>query len=290
MSARYRGRFAPSPTGPLHAGSLAAALGSWLDARAHGGHWLLRIEDIDPPREVAGVAAGFASDLGACGLHADGEAVFQSGRTAAYAAALARLDRAGLLFGCRCSRSRIEEDGRRAGLPPGVYPGTCRGQPVSAGCAIRIRVPQAPIRVEDRRLGTLVQALERDVGDFVVRRADGLWSYQLAVVVDDGEAGITHVVRGADLADNTPRQVFLQRALGLPTPRYLHLPLVLGDDGRKLSKQNGARAIDPREPAAELTRAWMHLGFAPLPARLHQRDPDAFLRDAVAHWRRRWAA
>jgi glutamyl-Q tRNA(Asp) synthetase len=290
MTSQYRGRFAPSPTGPLHAGSLAAALGSWLDARAYRGRWLLRIEDIDPPREVAGAAAGFGSDLHACGMHADDAPVFQSRRTGAYAAALARLDRAGLLFGCRCSRSRIEEDGQRAGLPPGVYPGTCRGRPVTAGCATRVRVPSAPIRVQDRRLGTLVQALEREVGDFVVRRADGLWTYQLAVVVDDGAAGITDVVRGADLADNTPRQVFLQHALGLPTPRYLHLPLVLGEDGRKLSKQSGARAIDPREPAAELAQAWMHLGFAPLPPRLHRRDPEAFLRDALEHWRRRWAA
>ena len=205
--------------------------------------------------------------------------VFQSRRGEAYENALAQLAAAGLLFGCRCSRREIEEAGRRAGLAPGVYPGTCRGHPVEPGGAIRVRVPEAPIRAGDRRLGPIVQSLARDVGDFVVRRADGLWAYQLAVVVDDAAAGITDIVRGEDLADNTPRQVFLQRALRLPTPRYLHLPLVLGDDGRKLSKQTGAAALDIDAPRTELARALAHLGL-----------PDTDLGAAVAGWHARWTA
>ena len=287
MSTSYRGRFAPSPTGPLHAGSLAAAFGSWLDARAHGGRWLLRIEDIDPPREVVGASSGIVADLAACGLAPDEPPLYQSGSSAAYEAALQRLAAAGLLFGCRCSRRDIDEAARHAGRAPGVYPGTCRGHPIEPGRAIRIRVPPLPVRIEDRRLGAFTQSLEHAVGDFTLRRADGLWSYQLAVVVDDAQSGITDVVRGADLLDNTPRQVFLQRALGLATPRYLHLPLVLGADGAKLSKQNGARAIDAAQPAAELARAWIALGFDPLPPAA---DRSALMQHAVEAWRRRWTA
>ena len=305
----YVGRFAPSPTGPLHAGSLVAALASWLDARAHGGHWLVRIEDVDTPRCVPGADALILQQLAACGLRPDAPPLWQSQRTQRYRQALDRLIDQGLAYPCGCSRKDIKEAQllrgvirtRGAELP---YPGTCRaergGLQGRAARAWRVRtgfdagaVPAAscipasgqPIHWHDRRLGAQAQELEREVGDFVLLRADGLWAYQLAVVVDDADQGITHVVRGEDLADNTPRQILLQRALGLPTPVYLHTPLVLAADGQKLSKQNGARALDLGDPAAALNQAAAHLGL-----RIHgtSADPGGLLARWATEWHDRW--
>ena len=313
----YIGRFAPSPTGPLHAGSLVAALASWLDARAHGGRWLVRIEDIDTPRCVPGADQFILRQLHACGLRADAPPAWQSQRGAFYRQALDQLNASGLAYPCACSRRDVEAAqaargvtrARGAELP---YPGTCR--PERGG--LRGRPPRAwrlrtdvyeskwpPARTDqalaaidseanvvnwtDRRLGTQTQDVARSVGDFVLLRADGLWAYQLAVVVDDAAQGITHVVRGEDLADNTPRQILLQRALGLPTPAYLHTPLVLAADGHKLSKQNGAQALDLADPLAALHTAAARLDL-PAP------DRPGALDDALAHWtaawRRRWVA
>ncbi len=283
----YRGRFAPSPTGALHAGSLVAALASWLDARAHGGRWLVRIEDLDPPREVAGASRQILDALAACGLAGDEPPVFQSTRGDLYQQALERLAAAGLVYGCACSRAEIAEAQRGLGLPGHIYPGTCRagtgGRPVRA---LRVRVPDEVVGFVDRACGPYAQNLAREVGDFIVRRADGWWAYQLAVVVDDGEQRITDVVRGADLLENTPRQIWLQRTLDLPTPRYLHVPVVTTAQGEKLSKQTGAAALDIDHPLPELERAWQHLGFPALGAY----SVDAFLRPATELWRSRWAS
>ncbi len=291
-AAAYVGRFAPSPTGPLHAGSLVAALASWLDARAHGGRWLLRIEDIDTPRCVPGADLQIIEQLAACGLHADEPPLWQSTRGAAYQEALERLQAAGWAYPCGCTRRDIEFALRARGSPKPrggelVYPGTCRdGLHGRAARAVRMRTSlgapddEAEIEWHDRRLGLQHQRLCDAVGDFVLKRADGLWAYQLAVVVDDAAQGITHVVRGEDLADNTPRQILLQRALGLPTPVYLHTPLVLGANGEKLSKQNGAAALDLRDPLAALAKAARVLGL-PVDAG----DPDGFLAEAVNAWR-----
>ena len=262
----YRGRFAPSPTGLLHAGSLVAALASWLDARAHGGAWLVRIEDVDAPRCMAGAGEAILAQLGACGLHPAEPVWWQHARGEAYAAALQRLRAAGQAYDCGCTRADVDAALAAAGRPhqrfgERVYPGTCRA-------GLRGRVPRAVrLRVDgridwvDRRLGPQSQDLAAEVGDFVLQRADGLWAYQLAVVVDDAAQGITDVVRGEDLADNTARQIALQRALGLPTPRHLHTPLVLAADGHKLSKQNGAAPLDLRDPRAALAAAAAVLGL-----------------------------
>ena len=285
-TAGYRGRFAPSPTGALHAGSLVAALASWLDARAHGGVWLVRVEDLDPPREVAGASRQIIDTLAAFGLVADEPPVFQSARGELYRQALGRLQAAGLLYGCACSRADVAQAQRQLGLPPHLYPGTCRGGAGGRPArALRGRVPDETVGFVDRACGPYAQNLARDVGDFVVRRADGLWAYQLAVVVDDAEQRVSDVVRGADLLDNTPRQIWLQRALHLPTARYLHVPLVTNAQGEKLSKQTGATALDTARPLPELERAWRHLGFPALGAD----GVDAFLRHATELWRSRWA-
>jgi glutamyl-Q tRNA(Asp) synthetase len=284
----YRGRFAPSPTGPLHCGSLVAALASWLDARAHDGAWLVRIEDIDPPREVAGAAQDILATLSAFGLEGDEPPIFQSGRTDLFVRAFERLEAAELVYACACSRSEVEAAiAARRGWPAGVYPGTCaiglaRNRSVRSW---RIRVPQSVVRFEDRCAGPFEQTLSAEVGDFVVRRAEGLWAYQLAVVVDDAASGITHVVRGADLLDNTPRQIFLQGALDVPTPQYLHVPVVKTASGEKLSKQTGARPLARDNVLSELERAWRHLGFP----RLGADSPSAFLRRTIALWRERWS-
>jgi glutamyl-Q tRNA(Asp) synthetase len=283
----YRGRFAPSPTGDLHAGSLAAALASWLDARAHDGAWLVRIEDLDPPRETAGATSRILADLAAFGLDSDEPVLFQSRRGELYRTALERLAAAGMVYPCTCSRSAIAEAQRRLGLPPAVYPGTCRNGATGDGPqALRVRVPDETIGFVDRACGPFAQRLAHEVGDFVVRRADGLWAYQLAVVVDDAAQRITDVVRGADLLDNTPRQIWLQRALSLPVPRYLHVPVVTNANGEKLSKQTGAVALDTTRPLTELERAWEHLGFPAIGAR----SVALFLAQAVALWRVRWSA
>jgi glutamyl-Q tRNA(Asp) synthetase len=255
----YVGRFAPSPTGPLHFGSLVAALASWLDARAAGGAWLVRIEDLDAPRAQARSADAILRQLEACALHWDGEVLYQSRRAARYRAALEQLGRTGLTYWCGCSRREIADsalaiDGSR------IYPGTCRGgvPPGKAPRALRLRTTSEPIQFVDRLQGERTQSLEREVGDFVLARADGSVAYQLAVVVDDAAQGITDVVRGADLLDSTPRQILLQRLLGVPTPRYLHVPVAANRAGEKLSKQTRAPQVSPRD----LSPALAFLGMA----------------------------
>ncbi len=291
----YVGRFAPSPTGPLHAGSLVAGLASWLDARAHGGRWLVRLDDIDTPRCVAGADEVILTQLARCGLLPDGAPVRQSQRGALYEAALSKLIAARRAYPCACTRSDIARalaaNGQlHAKHGEWVYPGTCRpergGRGERPGRSVRLRVDdQARIGWNDRRLGPREQDVAREVGDFVLHRADGLWAYQLAVVVDDAQQGISDVVRGEDLADNTPRQIVLQRLLGLPTPRYLHTPLVLGAQGEKLSKQNGAAAVELSDPVKALRDAGAVLGITCVARALGD-----WLAEAAAQWRLRWGA
>ena len=280
----YRGRFAPSPTGPLHFGSLVAALASFLDARAAGGEWLVRMEDLDKPREVPGAADAILRTLEAFGLHWDGEVVRQSARGEAYAEALAALARAGHSYPCGCSRRELAEHGR-PGVEGLVYPGTCREglPPGKAPRAIRVRVPEERLGFDDRLLGPQHQDLALEVGDFVVRRADDIVAYQLAVVVDDAWQGITDVVRGADLLASTARQIHLQRCLGLPTPRYLHLPVAVNAAGEKLSKQTHAPPVDDSRPGPALFSALRFLGQAP-PASLANTPVEELLGWARAHW------
>ena len=279
----YRGRFAPSPTGPLHAGSLAAALGSWLDAQKNGGKWLLRIEDLDTPRCIPGADQQIQGQLAACGLHWDEEITWQSQRQEGYQAALERLNALELLYPCTCSRQTIANTLAQQGIitprnQEMVYPGTCRPERLisyktdelnSNKAAWRIALPQyCEITFEDLALGTQTQNLNQQVGDFVLKRSDGLFTYQLAVVVDDALQGITHIVRGEDLLSNTGRQMHLQNVLGLPTPHYRHLPLVLDEHGEKLSKQTLATQIQTQTDElalAELRNAAKHLGLRDLP-------------------------
>lgn len=289
----YTGRFAPSPSGPLHAGSLVAALASYLDTRAHHGRWLIRIEDLDTPRTVAGAAESILRTLAAFGMHSDGPVVWQSQRHSLYQAALARLS--AQVYPCGCSRREIADSSTSRGSSDGasVYPGTCR-HGLAAGKlarAWRVRVPDADAAADridftDRWLGPMHQYLSAEAGDFVLKRADGIWAYQLAVVVDDAAQGITHVVRGADLLDSTPRQIYLQRLLGLPTPQYLHVPVVSNADGSKLSKQTGAEALDPAQPLRELMKAAEFLGLVLGTVR----SLDDFWRQAPKAWQRRVAA
>jgi glutamyl-Q tRNA(Asp) synthetase len=317
----YIGRFAPSPTGPLHAGSLVAALASWLDARAHHGRWLVRIEDVDTPRCVPGADQTLLAQLAACGLVSDGPVLWQSQRHDAYQAALQRLIDRGWAYPCGCSRKEIEEAQAQRGQHrerhhASVYPGTCRdglqGKPARAWRLNVQRVIDAlqlpPITEwRDRRwatwqhpevqaghhaelhadapkgtpptLQTMQQDVPHEVGDFVLQRADGVWAYQLAVVVDDAHQGVSHVVRGDDLRDNTARQIVLQHALGFPTPQYMHTPLVLADNGEKLSKQNGAQALDLRDPLAALCEAARTLGL---------RGTPATVEEALTQWTMQW--
>lgn len=279
---RYVGRFAPSPTGPLHLGSLVAALGSWADARAHGGTWLVRIEDVDTTRASREAERKILEQLGACGLVSDGPILLQSERSARYATALAALAAQGTLFGCRCSRRLLEDAAINAWGEP-IYPGTCAARALALDRhAVRFAVQTRGVtRFADRRHGPLEQDVAREVGPFVLRRADGCYTYQLAVVVDDADQGVTHVVRGDDLLMNTPRQIVLAEALGFPIPRYLHLPLVRAPDGQKLSKQTLARAIASDEALPALRAAWQHLGQVN-PGLVD--DVSAFLRFAAAHW------
>jgi glutamyl-Q tRNA(Asp) synthetase len=280
------GRFAPSPTGPLHAGSLVAALASWLDARAQGGRWLVRIEDVDLPRCPPGMGEHILHQLAACGLHSDEPPVWQSRRGALYEAALQRLLLAGQAYPCACTRSDIAAAQAALGQHKPrfgelVYPGTCRaGLQGRAARAVRFLVEAGEVAWHDRRLGWQRQDVAAEVGDFVLKRADGLWAYQLAVVVDDAAQGVTHVVRGLDLADNTARQLLLQRALGAPAPAYLHTPLVLAADGHKLSKQNGAQPLDLTDPLATLQAAGAVLGLPLLDAD----NPSDWLAHAVPGW------
>ena len=292
---RYTGRFAPSPTGALHAGSLVAALASWLDARAHKGQWLVRLEDVDLPRCVPGADTEILRQLAACGLVSDSAPVRQSQRCDLYQAALDTLVQSGLAYPCACTRKDIEQAWAAQGLTRErhaelIYPGTCRhglqGRPARAW---RLNVAAAQtycalpttLHWTDRRLGAQTQKVAREVGDFVLRRADGLWAYQLAVVVDDAAQGTTHIVRGEDLTDNTARQILLQHALGYPTPVYLHTPLVCGPNGEKLSKQNGALALDVSDPLAALNAAAGVLKLS------QQSGPIA---ESLAHWVNEWAA
>ena len=262
---RYRGRFAPSPTGPLHAGSLVAALASWLDARAHDGQWLVRIDDLDKPRTIPGAAQAILEALKAHGLEGDGAVVFQSTRHAAYQATFERLRASGLVYACACTRREIADSvanpnarGRQA-----IYPGTCRDglRPGRMPRAWRVKVDQARIAFEDRACGQIAHDLSHSTGDFVLLRADGQWAYQLAVVADDADAGVTHIVRGADLLESTPRQIYLARQLGLPQAAYLHVPVVANQAGDKLSKQSGAMPLDlsPRGIKRALDVAARHL-------------------------------
>ncbi len=290
----YVGRFAPSPTGALHAGSLVAALASWLDARAQRGRWLVRIEDVDTPRCVPGADHHILSQLADCGLLPDEPPLWQSTRGQAYAAALASLQARALAYPCGCSRRDIAAALAAQGhvhqrFAERPYPGTCRdGLHGKAARAWRLHTVvdgrAAAVAWHDRRLGAQRQDVAEAVGDFVLWRADGLWSYQLAVVVDDAAQGVTHIVRGADLADNTARQIHLQQLLGLPRPIYLHTPLVLGADGHKLSKQNGAAALDTRSPLPALRAAAARLGLPELPATTR----DDWLAQACAAWALSW--
>ena len=292
---QYRGRFAPSPTGPLHAGSLVAALASWLDARAHSGRWLVRIEDVDTPRCVPGADQRILQQLAACGLVSDEPVVWQSKRGARYQAALDRLIEQDAAYPCACSRKDIAaalsaHGPARERHHVAVYPGTCRpergGLRGQAARAWRFRLPDnATLCWNDTRLGAQQQNVATEVGDFGLLRADGLWAYQLAVVVDDAAQGITHVVRGQDLADNTPRQRLLQRALAAPAPIHHHTPLVLGANGEKLSKQNGAPALDVSQPLRALGAAAETLGL-PAPA---DGPSTTSLPDRLAQWVRQWA-
>lgn len=280
----YRGRFAPSPTGPLHFGSLVAAVGSYLDAKRNHGTWLVRMEDLDAPRCIPGAADDILRTLDAFGLHSDEPVLYQSQRTAAYAAALQQLRTSGAAYPCSCTRKEIA-DSALNGIEGPVYPGTCRhGIPAGRTArAWRVRTKNDAIGFNDGLQGFQSQHLERQIGDFVVKRADGLFAYQLAVVVDDAFQGITHIVRGADLLASTARQIHLQHLLGLPTPQYMHLPVAVNAAGEKLSKQTLAAPVDVSHPIATLTQV---LDF------LQQRPPDktaassvATLLDwAITHW------
>jgi glutamyl-Q tRNA(Asp) synthetase len=285
----YRGRFAPSPTGPLHFGSLVSALASWLDARAHRGAWLVRVEDIDGPRTVPGAAEDILATLDHFGMRADEPPIWQSTRVARYQQALDQLESAGAIYPCGCTRKEIADSllNAHARNTTLAYPGTCRdGLHGKRPRAWRLRVPDgdaAVITFEDRWQGTQTQNLATEVGDFVLKRADGQWAYQLAVVVDDADAGITHIVRGADLMDSTARQIYLQSRLGVRTPEYLHVPVVTNDQGEKLSKQNGAMALNSDRPLEALSDAARHLGLD-LPSGAASTTLEGFYAAATAAW------
>lgn len=279
----YRGRFAPSPTGPLHFGSLVAALASYLDARAVDGQWLLRIEDVDETRAVAGAAGDILRTLEALGLHWDGDVLVQSHRKAAYLAAIDDLKARGLAYDCGCTRKEIAAVAPH-GIEGPIYPGTCRDglPPGKQPRSVRLKVPDRDIGFDDRIVGHVHHNLARELGDFVIHRADGYTAYQLAVVLDDAEQGINQVVRGADLLLSTPRQIYLQQLLELPSPRYAHVPLVLDEDGHKLSKQDSAHPVSAAEPLTALLSALAFLGQSPPDER--PASVDEFWRWAIPRW------
>ncbi len=279
----YCGRFAPSPTGALHFGSLVAATACYLDARARRGKWLIRMEDIDPPREVPGAADDILRTLEAFGFEWDGAVLYQSRRTDAYRAALEQLQQQGDSYPCACSRKEIAQHGRPGAMGV-IYPGRCRSglPPGRSARAIRLRTPDRPITFVDAIQGPQRQSVAQEVGDFVIRRADGLFAYQLAVVVDDAWQGVTQVVRGADLLHSTPRQRHLQQRLGYPAPGYAHLPLVLDRSGNKLSKQARALPVDRKAPLPALLAALRFL-HQPLPDE-RPASLDALWQWAIAHW------
>lgn len=285
QAAPYRGRFAPSPTGPLHFGSLLAAVASFLQARRHGGTWHVRMEDLDRPREMPGAADAILRTLEALGLHWDGEVVYQSRRHDAYRMAFDALAQTAAVYPCSCTRKEIA-DSSLAGIDGPVYPSTCRAgiEPGRSARAWRVRTDDTAIAFMDRWQGRIERRLQPQSGDFVVRRADGLYAYQLAVVVDDAALGVTEVVRGADLLESTPRQIHLQHLLGLTTPAYAHLPVVVNAQGEKLSKQTGAAAISPADAVPLLHHALRLLGQEP-PADALTGELEALWRWAIAYWR-----
>ena len=285
MTTIYRGRFAPSPTGPLHFGSLVAAVASYLEAKSRAGEWLVRMEDLDTPRNVPGAADDILRALTACGMRWDDAVIYQSARTDAYHAELHRLRALGLVYPCACSRREIA-DSAVSGIEGPVYPGTCRAglAPGKTVRAWRIDVRGADIRFDDAIQGPVHQDLATDIGDFVLLRADRVYAYQLAVVVDDAEQGITDVVRGADLLDSTPRQIFLQKLLKLTPPRYCHVPVAVNANGEKLSKQTRALAVNYAQPLAALVPALRFLGQQP-PDDLVDANIGEFWNWALRNWR-----
>lgn len=284
--APYVGRFAPSPSGPLHAGSAVAALASYLDARAHGGSWLVRMEDLDAPRNVLGADQFILQQLQALGMRWDGEVLYQSRRLCAYQKSYSALLSLNLVYSCSCTRREIADSAQRTqgslSESERPYPGHCRlGHPEGRqALSWRLRVPEGETSFQDRWLGPMVQEVGQVVGDFVLRRADGIWAYQLAVVVDDAHQGVTHVVRGEDLLSSTARQMLLFRLLGLSPPQYLHVPVVTDETGQKLSKQNGAAPLNMGDPLGVLQRAWRELGFETLPVA----DLSGFWSAAICVW------
>jgi len=277
-SGRYIGRFAPSPTGPLHMGSLIAALASFLDARANDGAWFVRLEDLDPPREIAGAADRILAQLEQFGLTWDGEVMYQSHRERTYAEAIDQLQALGLVYRCDCSRARVRELGS-------VYDGHCRDRPLPPGGrhALRLRTGMEEVVFTDAIQGEQCQHVQQEVGDFVIRRKDGLYAYQLAVVVDDAAQQVSHVVRGYDLLESTARQIYLQRCLRLPTPHYAHIPIIVNAAGEKLSKQRFARPVNAALAPQLLYEAFRFLGLRP-PAELNRTDVETQLDWAIAHW------
>ncbi|MES9994257.1 MAG: tRNA glutamyl-Q(34) synthetase GluQRS [Candidatus Thiodiazotropha sp.] len=279
----YRGRFAPTPSGELHFGSLVAAVGSYLEARSHRGEWYLRMEDLDRTREVKGAAASILLTLEKLGFQWDGEVIYQSRRTYAYADAVERLLKARLAYPCGCSRKLIERDAKN-GAEGAIYPGTCRGG-LGKGItqrSIRLLTTDQTITIEDSVQGLISQQLNREIGDFVIRRADGYHAYQLAVVIDDAWQGITDIIRGVDLLSSTPRQYYLQQLLQLPHPGYAHLPLAVDNHGRKLSKQYKDAPVDSRRPVEALTQALDFLN-QPLPPQLPE-SLESFWEWAISSW------
>jgi glutamyl-Q tRNA(Asp) synthetase len=279
------GRFAPSPTGPLHIGSLITAVASYLQVKSQGGSWLVRIEDIDAPRQMPGADQLILDTLGSHGLHWDGEVVYQSQRHAYYQQALQSLQQQNLLYACRCSRKEISDSlNAQQGLEGVIYPGTCREQHLSFDQhAIRVRVTDQPISYSDLIQGSMTQTLSEDIGDFVLRRADGIFAYQLAVVVDDAMQGVTHVLRGCDLLDSTPRQIYLQQCLALPTPEYAHIPVISNRAGEKLSKQTLAPALQSQDALENVFLALQYLGQQP-PQSLLQGSLTTLWQWALEHW------
>lgn len=280
----YRGRFAPSPTGPLHFGSLVAAVGSYLDAKFHHGNWLVRIEDVDSLREVPGAASKILHVLERLGMEWDDAVIYQSQRSEAYHEALNALSKQGLIYPCICSRKEIA-DSSIIGLSGPIYPGTCLKNPTSIkkAHALRIQTNDDSIQFEDILSGIYSQRLRSDVGDFVLRRGDGIYAYQLAVVVDDAAQNITHVVRGADLLDSTSRQIFLQQLLGYPIPQYMHLPVVTNALGEKLSKQTNAAPVNITNALPQLVDALHFLGQKP-PVEILEGDISSFWQWAKQNW------
>lgn len=281
----YRGRFAPSPTGSLHFGSLVAAVGSYLEAKAHHGEWLVRIEDLDASREVPGASSKILFLLENLGMAWDGEVIYQSQRKKYYQDALDLVTALGLVYPCTCTRKEIADSCVMGTMGP-VYPGTCRENSTNTRpAAVRIRTDNRPIKFKDILQGSIVRQLESETGDFVLRRADGTFAYQLAVVVDDAEQNITHVVRGTDLLDSTPRQIYLQRLLGYTTPSYMHLPIATNSLGEKLSKQTLAQPIDLANASLLLVAALRFLGQAP-PQALTGCNISSFWQWALENWKK----